>query len=169
MRTLFVAAAAAVAIAALSTQSAAQVPLDRAGIAPVPATVFAGLRTIYVASGVLSTGDGDNAGSATVVHCSNVGGLASMRVLFHGNDGVLKGTHSFSLPVRGTYTVATKGVNVFGDVPVGTGPIVKGRVAVLATHSAVFCSAMVVNAAASVPEGIALHMVRFSPHPGTAE
>lgn len=131
--------------------------------------MFLGLRTIYVASGVLNTADGDNTGSATVVHCSNVGGVAGLRFLFHGNDGVLKGTHSFSLPVRGTYTVATKGVNVFGDVPVGTGPIVQGRLAVQATHSAVFCTAMVVDAAATVPEGIPLHMVRFSPHPGTAE
>jgi hypothetical protein len=45
----------------------------------------------------------------------------------------------------------------------------QGAVVIDATESAVFCSAMIVDAAAIVPNGIELHLVRINPHPGSVE
>lgn len=140
-------------------------------IVPAYGTTFANLTTIYVASGVLNTADADNEGNATVVHCSNISGSpVQIRFLFVSNAGVLRGSHLVSsLPNGHTYTAATHGTNVFGDTSVGAGPIVQGRLTVQANNSAVFCTAMIVDAAATVPNGIDLHMVRLHAHPNTVE
>lgn len=160
--------AVAIAAAVLPAHGLAQGPVDRT--ASLPSITFPKLTAIYFASGVLDSGDADNDGNATVVHCSNTGAAeAQVRFLFHNDAGVLKGSHQLDLPGKSTRTVATHGVNVFGDVPVGTGAIVQGRLTVQSTQSAVFCSAVVVDAAASAPIGIPLHMVRLKAHPNTVE
>jgi len=40
---------------------------------------------------------------------------------------------------------------------------------IASTTTFIFCSAMIVDAGASTPQGIALHLVRFNPMPGTTE
>jgi hypothetical protein len=62
-------------------------------------------------------------------------------------------------------------VFLFGDEGLTTtGAILDGGIiAVQSTQSAVFCTAMIVDAAASTISGIELHMVRLNAHPGTVE
>jgi hypothetical protein len=47
--------------------------------------------------------------------------------------------------------------------------ISQGVVNIESTQSGVFCTAEVLDAAASAPTGIARHLVRVNPHPGTVE
>jgi hypothetical protein len=50
-----------------------------------------------------------------------------------------------------------------------TGQLTGGVVNIESTESGMFCSAMLLDAAASAPHGVALHLVRVNPHPGTVE
>jgi hypothetical protein len=47
--------------------------------------------------------------------------------------------------------------------------IEQGSAEILATSIQVFCSAMIISAAANVPEGIELHLVRLNAIPGSQE
>ena len=168
MNKLSVAFAAVIVAAVVPAHSAPQTPLNRA--TPTPSIAFSSLTSIYFASGVLDSGHPANEGNATVVHCSNISGVSTqLRLLFFSPTGVILGNHVVTLLNVHTYTASTHGVNVFGDTAVNTGPIVQGLLAVQTTQSAVFCTAMVVDAAAAVPNGIDLHMVRFNEHPGVVE
>jgi len=40
---------------------------------------------------------------------------------------------------------------------------------IIATSKEIFCSAMIVDAVAAIPNGVALHMVRFNPAQGSVE
>lgn len=140
---------------------------------PAQATTFS-LRTIYVASGVFDSGDLADVGTATSVHCSNLSGKsATVRVSFYARSGLLEGFNSGPLANLETRTISTH-ATYFGETYLGTGAIAQGVLNVQSTESGVFCSAMLVDAAggpgaADVPEGVALHMVRYNPHPGTVE
>ena len=140
---------------------------------PAQATTFS-LRTIYVASGVFDSGDLADVGTATSVHCSNLSGKsATVRVSFYARNGLLEGFNSGPLANLETRTISTH-ATYFGETYLGTGAIAQGVLNVQSTESGVFCSAMLVDAAggpgaADVPEGVALHMVRYNPHPGTVE
>ena len=70
-----------------------------------------------------------------------------------------------------TETFSTHLARAFDDVSgdLGTGPVLQGVVNVEATNSAVFCTAMIVNAATDDPNGSLIHLVRVNPHPGTVE
>jgi hypothetical protein len=70
-----------------------------------------------------------------------------------------------------TLTMSTHGTTVFFEnyflvpgIEIGQG---SGHI--LATSNKIFCSAMIVDAAVAVPQGITLHMVRYDPVPGTQE
>ena len=131
---------------------------------------FAGLKTIYAASGVLDSGDPANQGIATVVVCTNTTAQnADIRVAFYDGGGTRVGmaTHTV-LPVRG-FTVATHGVQYLAEAALGTGGISQGLLYVQATQAAVFCSAMIANAAGTTASGIELHLVRYNAFPGTTE
>ena len=164
MKKLLAAAAAATLIAVTTAAVIA--------VLPAQATTFS-LRTIYVAAGVYDSGDADNVGTATSVHCSNLSGKsATLKVSFYGAGGGLEGASSFSLLNLWSATVSTHDT-IFSENDVATG-LMQGVLNIQSTESGVFCTAMLVDAAggpgaADVPEGIALHMVRYNPHPGTVE
>ena len=162
--------AAAVAAGLVAVSAAAVI-----AILPAQATTFS-LRTIYVASGVYDSGDANGVGTATSVHCSNLSGKsATMRVSFYGAAGNFEGASNFTLTNLSTLTVSTHDT-LFIESPTNTGAIFQGVLNVQSTESGVFCSAMLVDASGGspagmtdVPVGIALHMVRYNPHPGTVE
>jgi hypothetical protein len=60
-------------------------------------------------------------------------------------------------------------MNLENHTDLQTGSVNQGVVNIEATNSAVFCNAMIVDAGAAIPDGIALHLVRVNPHPGTVE
>ena len=139
------------------------------------ATTFPTLTTIYVASGVTNSEGAANTGVATVIHCSNVSGTtASIRFQVLNFNGLAAGAPiTDTVPHGFTHTVSTHLTAAFTeDTPGALSPgvgIAQGAINIESTQSAVFCTAMIVDAAEIVPNGIDLHLVRVNPHPGTVE
>jgi hypothetical protein len=132
------------------------------------AVTFPSLTTIYVVSGVYDDGGAMEAGFATSVLCTNVSGqVAQVRFLFLGIGGGVEGTHTEMIPHGATRAVSTHATEFF-EFALGTGAVAQGAANIESTESAVFCSAMIVDAA-SVADSVALHMVRVNAHPGTIE
>ena len=135
---------------------------------PASAITFPSLTTIYVGSGVFDDGGAEGAGIATAVHCSNVSGLsAQVRVLVLDDLGAVDVALTTTVLHGNTKTFETHNTP-FNAIILNTGSVAQGVVNVESTQSAVFCSAMIVGAA-SPQTGVALHLVRVNPHPGTVE
>jgi hypothetical protein len=140
---------------------------------PTSAVTFPALTTIYVGSGVYGSGDVDNTGEATSIHCSNVSGVTvQVRALVLGRTGSVEGSLTVSLAHGQTVTFSTNQTAVFADesTDLEINFVRQGVVNIEATNSAVFCTAVVVDAENDKPVYMSpLHLVRVNPHPGTVE
>jgi len=140
---------------------------------PAAAVTFPSLTTIYVGSGILDDGSPDGQGVASSIHCSNVSGVTvQVRVLVLDNGGGIQGDLTRGALHGGTLTFSTHNVAVFLDADdlLATGAVTQGVVNVEATNSAVFCTAVVVDASNTIPTFMSpLHLVRVNAHPGTVE
>ena len=140
---------------------------------PATAITFPTLTTIYVGSGVTDTGSATEDGVATSFHCTNVSGVAAtVRYLVLHSNGAIAGSLTLSAPHGATVTASTHAVFLFTEGTNQINPTVmvqQGGINIESTQSGVFCTAMIVDAAAAVPNGIDLHLVRVNPHPGTVE
>ena len=158
---------AAVSTLAIVSVTAGTQSLTRAAT-PAPAITFPSLTTIYVASGVFDDGGESVVGIATSVHCSNVSGQsAQVRVLVLSRAGAIEASNTQTVPHGMTQTFSTHDT-FFTEIVLATGVIDQGVFNIESTQSAVFCSAMIVDAE-SMENGVALHMVRVNGHPGTIE
>lgn len=128
-------------------------------------------KVVYRVTGVTDDGDASNAGVATSIMCTNFSQsteYVQYNVLrYSGSEAmVIFGT----VFLRGTITASTHYTNIFYDgVNLNTGAMNQGSIVVSSTTINIHCTAMIVDAASTVPNGIALHMVRFNPHPGSVE
>ena len=140
---------------------------------PAAAVSFPSLTTIYVGSGVFDGGGATNVGVATSIHCSNVSGVSvQVRALVLRQDGSVAGSLTQNATHGRTVTFSTHETTVFSDLgfALNTGFVAQGVVNVEATDSAVFCTAVVLDAGSGVPIFMSpLHLVRVNPHPGTVE
>ena len=142
---------------------------------PAAAITFSKLTTIYVGAGVYDSGHfADDVGEATSIHCSNVSGVSvQVRALVLNTTGGVAGTPvTVTLAHGESLTFSTHPTVIFADVTgdLNTFGISPGVVNVEATNSAVFCTAVVVDAANAKPVYMSpLHLVRVNPHPGTVE
>jgi hypothetical protein len=141
---------------------------DRVGSegAAAPLAVGDQLQLLYRIAGVT-----DKAGVATSFHCSSLSSVTeTVSIVIRNFNGTVRANTSFSVATLQTKTASTRATNLFAeDVNLNTGAVGQGLALIRATSSDVFCSAMVVDAAAAVPQGIALHMVRSSAKTGTQE
>jgi hypothetical protein len=126
----------------------AVIALSSAIAHPASAATFPSLTTIYVGSGVFDSGDGTDVGVATSLHCSNVSGQnAEIRVLILGASGSVEGSATLTAPHGFTVTFSTHAVESFFEISnLQTGSVLQGVVNVESTNSAVFCTAVVVDA-----------------------
>jgi hypothetical protein len=140
---------------------------------PASAITFPSLTTIYVGSGVYDDGSVTGVGEATAIHCSNVSGVGvQVRVLVLDVLGAVAGSETTSLAHGRTVSFSTHRTVVYFDSAsnLETGSVLQGVVNVEATNSAVFCTAVVLDAANEKPVYMSpLHLVRVNPHPGTVE
>jgi len=145
-------------------------PLGLSAAAPVSATTFPTLTTIYVASGVIDSGSTN--GRTTAVMCTNVSGnAATLRVLVLSPDGAPNSVQ-LSIPHAATRTVATQDIPILAESAyvAPTGTFLQGGLLVEATESGIFCTAAVIDASQVPPLfTLPLHMVRINPHPGSVE
>jgi hypothetical protein len=137
---------------------------------PALAITFPSLTTIYVGTGVVDDGGGENAGTATAFSCVNVSGVsATVRVVVLGVNGDVEGQESRAVPHGATRTWTTHLESThFEHLALFTGVVAQGAVNIESTQSAVFCNAVVVDAA-DAADGFVLPLVRVNPHPGTVE
>jgi len=126
---------------------------------------------IYRVSGVLDSGGPGPTGFATAIFCTNFSGTTELvRIVVRSPSAVVLANVAFPLPHLNTLPMSTKPTNVYNATPLNTGGIGGiGTAAIAATSVNVTCTAMQVDAASLTPIGIALHMTRFNPAPGTQE
>jgi hypothetical protein len=129
------------------------------------------LQVLYAFSGVSDNGGLGNAGVATSIHCTNVGGAAE-KLQFVALDVFAnpKANMSINLNSGETRTASTHFTALYSEsVNLTTGTLNQGVVVVLGTSTAFTCTGQVLDASAAVPNGFNLHPMRFNPHPGTIE
>jgi hypothetical protein len=130
------------------------------------------LKIIYKASGLLDNGGASAAGVATSMHCTNFGNVDErVRFLVRQSNGAAT-SQTTTVGAGQTVTASTHNTNIFGEnITLTTGTSIRqGALAISSSSTTnVFCSAMIVDANSQVPVGIALHLVRFNPAPGTQE
>ena len=162
-----------VAVAILSVILPAQAQVRKGSTQTAPLATTDRLENIYRVSGVSDNGGAQSTGIATVFHCTNLSAETErLRFVVRADFGAVLADHSFNVPSLRTHTSGTHVVNLFTlDAPVLSPGIVlnQGFVDIHSTSLNVHCSAMIVDAAASVPQGIALHMVRVNPVKKTQE
>jgi hypothetical protein len=146
--------------------------LFAAGLAaPASAITFPSLTTIYIGSGVRDNGGADNAGTATVFHCSNVSGVtAQIRWLVLDHLGGVVGNKTLSAAHGQTRTASTHRAAPYAeDSDLDTGSVAEGVINIESTQSGVFCTAKTIDASLASPVGVPIDLVRVNPHPSTVE
>ena len=119
---------------------------------------------VYRFPGVLDVGS-----VATSFHCTNFSGtLEIIRIVVRDNEATIKANFSFALPHLWTATVSTRPTVLYGSASLNT-DTVKGTAAIAATSTNIICTAVTLEASSAVPNGFALHGIRFSPIPGSQE
>src|SRR5262249_32182544 len=121
---------------------------------------------IYRVAGAVD--DGGGGGLATSFFCTNFSGVAeTLQILLRDPDGTPIGTNqAFSINHLQTVILSTHDATTYTDTNLATGAF-QGTAAIAATSPNVTCTAMQVQTNITIPTGIALHMTRFSPAPGT--
>jgi hypothetical protein len=124
------------------------------------------LQVLYRIAGVT-----DKAGVATSFHCSSLSSVTeTVSIVVRNFNGTVRANTSFSVAPSQTKTATTRATNLYvEDVILNTISVTQGLALIRATSRDVICSAIVVNATAAVPQGIALHMVRSNAQAGTQE
>ena len=133
---------------------------------------FPALTLIYRASGLRDNGRATNAGVATSIHCTNLTTTSQqVQYILRDFNGALGANPTFTLASTRTHTSSTHGTVLFNeDAFLSPGRVYEqGLLAILATNPNVICSVHVVDASDSDPNGIDLHLVRYSAAPGTQE
>ena len=129
------------------------------------------MKRLYRFSGVTNSTQTTNAGIATSVHCTSFSTVnETLQFNIRNFNGNIVTRNTTIVPFR-TITASTHSTLMFfDDVILISGTLInQGSMNVLATDINIFCSAMIVDAGSAVPQGIALHMVRYNPVPGTQE
>ena len=139
-----------------------------AALAQPAAITFPSLTTIYVGAGAFSVGN-DLSGTATVVVCSNVSGVAaSIRVLMLDENGAIEGQATVPTVHGGSAVFLSHEIIPFGGADLQTGSFI-GVINIEATQSGVFCTARIMNGQGPAQDAAPLDLVRVNPHPGTVE
>ncbi|MCO5163583.1 MAG: hypothetical protein M9939_20840 [Mesorhizobium sp.] len=127
-------------------------------------------KIIYRVSGLRDTGGAVTPDIASFVSCTSFSTVAEdVRIIATGYGGTAFADVTVTVPARNTVTFSTHDILMYSDINLNTGVISQGSAFVLSTTTNLLCSAGIVNTATYAVDGIALHMQRLSPHPGTVE
>ncbi len=137
-----------------------------------PSTTTDPLLGIYGASGLRDSGGTSATGVATSFHCTNKRAVSEKLVIQLRNcNGAAITTQEFTLGSYRTFTMSTHATAAFSeDSILSAGRIINQRFAkIWSTTPNVFCSAMVIDAAAAAPIGVSLHLARSNAPAGIEE
>ena len=171
MRKLFRVLAVAPFLAALPAAGLAQAQTGAEGKAP-QVRAFPDLTPIYRIAGVADSGSSTNTGFATTVFCTNfTASNQQVQYIVRSAGGTQLANPTFVISARRTFTLSTHFTAVFAEGGFLTPGmlIAQGSMIIKATTRKVHCSAMLVDAAASVPSGIALSLTRLNQEKGAQE
>lgn len=128
-------------------------------------------RLIYLFPGVRDDGGGANFGVATAIHCFNFSGVTeNVRLVVKNADATVLSSFVANLQDQRTFTAVTHGTVAYSsEFALSTGVVAQGTMGVVATSVNIVCTAHVIDASTTAPNGIALRGVRFNPIPGTQE
>ena len=126
---------------------------------------------IYRFPGVADNGGAMNAGVATSFHCTNFSGeLETIRVVVRNHDTTILGNTTSTASHLGTVTISTHFTALYNNENIlGTGTVAQGTGAIAATSINIICTAVTIDAGATLPNGFALRGIRFNPAPGSQE
>ena len=126
---------------------------------------------IYRFPGVRDNSGTDFVGVATVFHCTNFSGVEEiLRFVTRQHTGTLVTNISFALGHLQNQVVSTHRTGAYGGfISLDTGLVSFGTTAIAATSTNIICTAMTIDASTTVPVGVALRGIRFSPAPGSQE
>jgi len=126
---------------------------------------------LYRFPGVFDNGGGASTGVATVFHCTNFSGvIETIRFVTRDGNGILIQNSSLPINHLATKTAATHDTGSANEsLLLNTGFVSPGTTAIAATSTNIICTAMVIDAGALPPIGVALRGIRFNPIPGSQE
>jgi len=125
---------------------------------------------IYRFPGVADDGGISFVGTATAFHCTNFSGVQeNIRFVTRSASNVLANNTVLPIVHLSTISVTTHLVHAYAGSSLATGLIAQGTTAIAATSTDIICTAMTIDAAASVPAGVTLRGIRFNPVPGSQE
>jgi len=129
------------------------------------------LISLYFFPGVRDNGGAALTGVATSVHCSNFSGQTEKIEYSVTNfDASVKAFLSLNIGQFQTRTASTHDTLLYAeDLLLNTGTVDQGALLIVTTSLYIVCTAQVLDASASIPNGIDLHGIRFQVIPGTAE
>lgn len=124
----------------------------------------------YRVTGVLDVG-GSNSGIATSFICTNLAATEqTVQVAVYAGNGLLAASEAVNMASRTTVNFSTHATMALNDdVVLSTGGVSQGYATIASTNSALLCTAMMLDAGVSAPNGIALHMQRIYPLTQTQE
>ena len=112
-------------------------------------------------------------GSASRPSCTAtiwVGQSEKLQYVVLNFDGTTKANLTLNINPANTHTASTHDTNLYAeDIFLSTGIVDQGILGVQSTSITITCTAQIVDAAATIPNGIDLHGTRDNPMPGTAE
>lgn len=160
-------------IAAVSTSAVSQSlrPAEGSrGGQVAPQSTSDPLKVLYRIMGVRDSG-GYEQGTATVFHCTNFSNAMELiSVKAYNYLGQLVANSTISAPSRWPKTIATHLTAAYNeDHVLSASGMTQGYVVISSTTTNLHCTAMTIDAASPVPVGVALHMIRFNPQPGSVE
>ena len=139
--------------------------------APALAATTDPFQVLYLFPGVRDTGNGVQAGVATVVHCFSFSSTPeTVQYIVRNFQGTIAVNVTHTLNPFETRTAATHDTVLYDeDVFLNTLLIDQGTLGIAATNPNIVCNAQVIDASVLVPNGIDLHAIRFTPIPGSQE
>ena len=141
------------------------------GMAAPASAAQGGPETIlYRVPGVVDSGEAANIGVATVFACTNFSGVTeNVRFVTRHVDGSLVSNFATTVDHLATLVASTHFVHAMGSNNLAAGFVFGGTTAIAATSINIICTALIIDAASSLPHGVALRAIRFNPVPGSQE
>ena len=128
-------------------------------------------QVLYIFPGATDSGSAADTGVATVFHCFSFSPVQEtvQMVVRNFNGTILKNT-TLAITQFQTLTVVTHATNLYPMTSeLLTGELDHGVLGISATSSNIVCTAQIIDASATVPNGIDLHGTRFNPISGSQE
>lgn len=130
------------------------------------------MQVLYIFPGATDNGVASPSGTASVVHCFSFSAVQeTLQIVVRDYNGSILQNTTFAITQFQTLGMETHVTNLYAaqTTSLNTGQLTHGVFGISATSSNIVCTAQVIDAGATVPNGIDLHGARFNPISGSQE